>query len=751
MDKLKTLFKVVGAFQILMILVLAASIFVPLENISLNWGNFEATETIGEYITEGRPLKSGAYTVRVCYDIPDSEEAEGKMDDFLGTVSFRAYTCPAALHAGSIRLNSQDSVNEQMIWVDYGAKITDFKVCVNYNEDKDFIINNISLSESRAYRVVRLLGFLTLFIVIDLIVLLFDSDLVKISAERKGELLILIGIFLFSSVLLMSNVVYFGHDLEFHINRIASMANGLREGQFPVRMYSDMLNGYGYPNSVFYGETLLYVPAVLYLLKVPLGTCYQSYILLNNFLTIVFSYACFKTITGRKRYALLGVFLYTLSPYRIVNIYTRAAVGEYTAMTFLPLIVLGLWNILTQEKITLDKYIPLCIGLSGVVQSHVITTEISMIFIAITCVICIKRVFQTKRLIAFIKAAVITLLMNLWFIIPLIDYMGMDINSKQNTARIQEQGLYPVQWIGMFFAGSGFSNKNTTNAEIGLSLGIGFLIGIVIAFYLCNVMKSKIKNKIEFDCMKIGLGLGLLAMILTSRFFPWDSIAARSVFFEKIFCVIQFPWRYLVAATMCFAVSTVLAVELLEKYCDKIKKGYAIFLIIFLNLISISYYYYDYSYRCSSSEVLSEDNRNIMQIGNKEYLLVDTDVEQLHSRAIHTDSGVQAKELAKENGKYAFEVKNDADCVKSITVPVLHYDNYRAYDSNTGEMLEISTGDNNCIAIEIPSGYEGRITVQYHPRMIWRICEVISLLTVIALIGYFVYVMLLQKKKQRAK
>lgn len=751
MNKLKTSFKVVGVIQVLLILVLAAGIFAPLENISLDWGDFEATETSGEYITEGRPLRSGAYTVRVCYEIPDSDGTEGKIDDILGIVSFRAYTCPAALHAGSIRLNSQDAVNEQTIWVDYGAKITDFKVCVEYNENKDFTINSIHLSESRIYRIVRLLGFLILLLFIDAVVLFFFSDLMQPSAEEKGEMLILLGIFLFSSILIMSNVTYFGHDLDFHINRIASIANGLREGQFPVRMHTDMLNGYGYPNSLFYGETLLYVPAVLYLLKVPLGTCYQIYILLNNFLTIVFSYICFKTITGRKRYALLGVFLYTLSPYRIVNIYTRAAVGEYTAMTFLPLIVLGLWNILTQEKITLDKYIPLCIGISGVVQSHVITTEISMIFIALTCVICIRRVFQAKRLLAFVKAAVITLMMNLWFVIPLIDYMSTDINSKQNAERIQEQGLYPVQWIGMFFAGTGFSNKNTTNSEIGLSLGIGFLIGIVIAFYLCNVMKSKIKNKTEFGCMKIGLGLGLFATILTSRFFPWDSIAARSVFFEKIFCVIQFPWRYLVAATMCFTVSTVLAVILLEKYCDKIKKGYAIYLIVFLTLISTSYYYYDYSYRCTSFEVLSEENRNIIHIGNKEYLLVGTDVEQLHSRTIYADSDVQAKELEKENGQYIFEVKNDSDCVQSITVPVLHYDNYRAYDSNTGEMLKINTGDNNCIAIEIPSGYEGKITVQYHPRMIWRICEGISLLTVIALMGFLIYAMLLQKKKQRAK
>ena len=728
---------IVGTIQILVLIILLGNLFTPLGEILMSSDDFERTETDYAFATEGIQIKSGAYTVKVHYAVSDEPSQVGRIDEIIGNISFQAYTCPAALHASSIALNSQASVIEETIWIDWGSKITDFRVCVDQYDKKEFEVVSLRILESRLYRIIRLLGVLLLFAVLDIGYLFFFSNLFSSSRESKMEMFILSTIFVFSSILLVSNVVYYGHDLDFHINRIVSIANGLKEGQFPVRMHSDMLNGYGYPTSLFYGETFLYIPAILYLCKVPLGTCYQIYILFNNVLTILFTYVCFKTITCRRRYALLGVFLYTLAPYRIINIYSRAAVGEYTAMTFLPLIVLGFWNVMTEEKLTLSKYIPLCVGISGVVQSHVITTEMIIIFMVLTCMICIRRVAQPKRFIAFVKAAVVTVLINLWFVIPLLDSMSMDISSKLRTERIQEQGLYPLQWISMFFAGTGMAVKNSMQSEIGLPLGVSFLVGILIAAYVCNIRKKEEQGSAEFSCMKICLVLGTVAMILTSRFFPWDTLASRSSLIEKVFCVIQYPWRYLVIASICFTVSTVLAVKLFEKNHSKIYGGYVISMIVFLNVISISYYYQDFSHNSDSFEILSEQNRNVMQTGNQEYLLSGTDVQQLTSRKIGTNDSIWARELKKEKGKYIFEVKNGSDCVKNITLPVLHYDNYRVYDSNTGEMIETRTGENNCIAVEIPPGYEGKVMVQYHPRAIWRICEIVSVATVILLIGYY--------------
>ena len=75
--------------------------------------------------------------------------------------------------------------------------------------------------------------------------------------------LFLIALGLFSSYPLYTFYLQYGHDLLFHLFRIDGIADGLQSGQFPVRLYGNDLNGYGYGVSMFYPELFLYVPALL--------------------------------------------------------------------------------------------------------------------------------------------------------------------------------------------------------------------------------------------------------------------------------------------------------------------------------------------------------------------------------------------------------------------------------------------------------------------------------------------------------
>ena len=65
--------------------------------------------------------------------------------------------------------------------------------------------------------------------------------------------------------------------------------------------------------------------------------------------TAIIAYYSFGKITASRKLGLLGAALYTLSCYRLVCTYIRASVGEYTAITFLPLVLVGLYNIYTTE------------------------------------------------------------------------------------------------------------------------------------------------------------------------------------------------------------------------------------------------------------------------------------------------------------------------------------------------------------------------------------------------------------------
>ena len=101
-----------------------------------------------------------------------------------------------------------------------------------------------------------------------------------------------------------------------------------------MRLTTTTLNGYGYASPLCYCELFLLLPALLYNLWLPLRTCYQVYLFAVTLATCLIAYFSFAKITASRRLGLLGALLYTLSAYRLTCVYTRAAVGEFTAMAF---------------------------------------------------------------------------------------------------------------------------------------------------------------------------------------------------------------------------------------------------------------------------------------------------------------------------------------------------------------------------------------------------------------------------------
>ena len=730
-------------FEILVVLSLVIVLFKPKQEVTITDTEFE-TEELSFYNTDAESivsseilLTSGAYDMTVYYDSQmDANTDTNNVSDIVGYVYLESHRCPAALQSGTIALNDGENSKSQTVWVSYGAEISDLLVYIEYKGQGKLEVEKITLKECYVYRWTRLSAFVLLFTAVDLLYILFFTDKIKIFSNRKKELLILLGILVGSSIPIMGNMVYYGHDLDFHINRIVSLAIGLNNGQFPVRIYSDMLNGYGYATPLFYGDIMLYIPAMLYNAKVPLGICYNIYILLNNILTMTFSYVCFKNIVKDKKYVLLGVFIYTLAPYRLINIYTRAAVGEFTAMTFLPLIVLGFWNIYTKEKWRINDYLPLIIGVSGVIQSHVISTVMVAVFAVIFCVAELKKTLEIKRLFCLVKTVIWIVFVNMWFLIPMLDSMSMDIASLSIEGRIQEQGLYPVQWINMFFPSIGKALKNTTTEEMGFSLGLPICIAIMLGLYICAKYRELVDNNIV-KITRICLGLGITAIVFTSRYFPWDMLAEKSILISKYFCMIQFPWRYLSVATILFTVVAVGAISLLDGKLKEMSVNTVMTLMVMGAIISTSYYYCQFTNQSDAYSILSANDRNMFYIGNGEYLIKGTDIDEMYTRSIVADDGVDIKEISVDKGVYSYSCINNKNEVATITFPIVCYENYRVIDSETGEYFEIRNGDNNCISINIPENYSGLIKVCVEEKNRWYVCDIISILTCLGLVMIF--------------
>lgn len=75
--------------------------------------------------------------------------------------------------------------------------------------------------------------------------------------------------------LLLKEGIPFGNDASFHLSRVVSIAEGLKNGIFLPGVYADYFNGYGYGNGLFYPDFFLYIPSVLSLLGMDAGKLFK--------------------------------------------------------------------------------------------------------------------------------------------------------------------------------------------------------------------------------------------------------------------------------------------------------------------------------------------------------------------------------------------------------------------------------------------------------------------------------------------
>lgn len=196
--------------------------------------NANATLFYGPYMH----IDAGSYTIYIEY-----------FAEKLQTFQLASNKKGALLHANDFNL----SRNKRSVAYDFYVTqdIDDLELkLINYNGGY-VSISNIELRKNNHN--VRIMLFLWIVFSIILDLFLFCN----ISKNNCRKIKIIIGIALIPSIVLLMRGVNLGHDWGFHFARIESIAMGLKNGEFPVKMCQAFNDGYGYPVSIFYGDILL--------------------------------------------------------------------------------------------------------------------------------------------------------------------------------------------------------------------------------------------------------------------------------------------------------------------------------------------------------------------------------------------------------------------------------------------------------------------------------------------------------------
>ncbi len=559
------------------------------------------------------------------------------------------------------------------------------------------------------------------------------------SKTKKNRLLtiayciVLAGVALVASLPAFRSGVYKGFDLWFHYGRIESIATELQNGQFPVRYETTSWYGNGYISSITYGNIFLYIPAVLHLLGLPTYRCYNLYVILTNIAGVFIAFYSFSKLFKDKQWGFIATVIYMLSGYYISNVYMRAAVGEYTAMIFIPLVVYGIYRILFEKGIA-----PFVIGVSGIIQSHILTSFMVASFLLLFLII------NWKDAIAKIKELVVSVVailgINAFFIVPFLDsYMSYNFNIKNETAgiNIRKYGLYIDQFFGLFPTGNGTGRNEWT------SQGEGYLrIGVlhVICFLLCIVALVMIKKLITDKKLFLSVfALGCLAVWMSSAYFPWGIFSADNGF-ANIMRSVQYPSRYMLLQTICWTICGVYVIKrLFETYVVKhefVKYAATVLIVGFVALAQTGVFMYTLS--CSVPTVQTIDDRDNFADGL--YLQQGTDTENLITEAIAIDNkDCIVEDLGYEEDTRVISINNASQKEAQVLVPVFNYKYIYAKDLS-GKAYTLSSTDNNQYSLVVESNYQGKIEVQFKEPILWRVAEIISIASILALAAWSRYV-----------
>ena len=231
-----------------------------------------------------------------------------------------------------------------------------------------------------------------------------------------------------------------GHDIDYHLLRIEALKTGIMNFRPFLRVNMLFFGGEGYASSLFYPDFILYFPALLRSLGFGINISYHLFVafcIISAYVSMFFSA---RYISGNDGAALGSAVVYTLCQYHVDDIYTRAAVGEFTAFIFLPLICAGLYDLSSKG---FRKPFILGAGIAGVLLCHTLSTVFCLIFCVFYVLINFRVLLRDPfRIVKLAVTAVLTMTITAFYWLPVMEQLSlMEFKYKDSVFDVAYEKL----------------------------------------------------------------------------------------------------------------------------------------------------------------------------------------------------------------------------------------------------------------------------------------------------------------------
>lgn len=512
--------------------------------------------------------------------------------------------------------------------------------------------------------------------------------------------------------LFMSMGIYHSvnQDTYFHLSRIIGLDNVWSS---PVNFNN--FDHHGTMMNIFYPWLTLYPAFLFYKMMGNLVLSYNIYYFFITFLTMVVSYFSMKQIKNNRYISLLFSIIYTFSAYRAIDIFHRASLGEAVALTFLPLILMGCYEIYIRDY---QKWYWLSIGMTLVVYTHLLSVAMVSVFIGGT--LFLSFYFWDKkiaRLLSLLKATVLTFFLSAGFLIPFIQ------QSRAQELKVplgkELSGMAPSDMLTHIL------NNNYNNYTIGLFLFLG-LIGAFIFI-----------KKLTADDLFIFF-LGVFVLFCSTNLFPWQ------LFNHTPVKSLQFVWRLngfsslFIAYTMSIVIYYIFSTK---NNSWKIMVFTFLALILHLSGVSNSIHANKDSLTLIAPEdaVAIAENYNHTDYANKESIyhpdMINNDQYLLGNQEINPSTHFMSNKLT-------IELDNSNNKNTVLTTPIYRYKGQVA--SINGKLVQTKLSKFGTTELTIPPGIN-KVVITYQYT---KLAIASRYLSIVTLILFLLYRFTFSKQKQ---
>ncbi len=482
------------------------------------------------------------------------------------------------------------------------------------------------------------------------------------------SLLFILSLFIISP--LFGEGYFMSHEKLYPFYRAAGIELALQNGQFPPRVLPNIGNGFGYGFFIFYPPLSYLSVWAVFKLGFSFFTSLKTVHFLAIFLSGISMYAFARRVAESNACAAAAALFYIAAPYRMVDLYIRNAFAESFAFIFMPILFLGLYEIIIGKP---ERYPIFTAGVAGLLLTHVITAFYAAVFCILFIAFFFRKFIREPRRGGFLLlGGFVAFLVSAFFVVPMLAHFHSGefaISGWKNlSVQVPRHSVYFPQMIGSEFHRGASLPDDVKGSEMPFIIGDFLLIFSIIA--LVNIKRvRKVAFGIPF------LVAAILGIFMMSFYFPWESI-------PRFFRYIQFPWRMLFFIVFFLGFFASLSLLGLEK--KKHKYSIVTLLIIFL-------FIYTQPFLIPDKLEINENQFKANALEEKYPFIGTTFGEYLPANgAKHLDyfysrkknikivsGNVRLKNARKQGNQITMEMSSVSDNL-TIELPLVYYPGYRA-------------------------------------------------------------------------